>query len=212
MKEMDFSCADCRAAKCNAKEGGRYPDFCLTQSLDEEVKNQVMACYEEPENHRIMAAAADVEFEGYCQWPRVREIAEFAKRMGCRRIGIATCVGLIQEANLAAKAFRSHGLSVFGVACKVGAVAKTDMGLDEKYNAVGCNMCNPILQAELLNREKTELNVIIGLCVGHDSLFTKYAQAPVTTLIAKDRATGHNPAAALYNLDSYFGKRVLGDQ
>ena len=56
---------------------------------------------------------------------------------------------------------------------------------------------------------KTDLNVIIGLCVGHDSLFIKYSKALVTTLITKDRVLGHNPAAALYTSGFYY-KRLLG--
>ncbi len=71
---------------------------------------------------------------------------------------------------------------------------------------IGVNMCNPILQAQLLNKEKTDLNILIGLCVGHDSLFIKYSEAIVTTLIAKDRVLGHNPAAALYLSDTYYSK------
>ena len=46
----------------------------------------------------------------------------------------------------------------------------------------------------------------MGLCVGHDSLFYKYAEGVVTTLITKDRVTGHNPAVVLYQLDSYYSK------
>jgi uncharacterized metal-binding protein len=65
-------------------------------------------------------------------------------------------------------------------------------------------MCNPILQAQVLNSEQTELNILLGLCVGHDSLFLKYAEAPCTVLAVKDRVTGHNPLAALYTLDSYY--------
>jgi len=67
-------------------------------------------------------------------------------------------------------------------------------------------MCNPILQALLLNEEKTDFNIIVGLCVGHDSLFMKYSDALTTTLIAKDRVLGHNPAAALYLSESYYTK------
>ena len=67
-------------------------------------------------------------------------------------------------------------------------------------------MCNPILQARLLNQAKTDLNVVIGLCVGHDSLFYRYSDAYVTTLVTKDRVTGHNPAAALYTSNSYYKK------
>ena len=67
-------------------------------------------------------------------------------------------------------------------------------------------LCNPIGQAELLNRAGTELNVAVGLCVGHDSLFFRHSEAPVTVLVAKDRVTGHNPIAALYTLHSYYKK------
>ena len=69
-------------------------------------------------------------------------------------------------------------------------------------------MCNPILQARLLNQAHTELNVVIGLCVGHDSLFYKYSNAYTTTLVTKDRVTGHNPAAALYTANSYYRKKI----
>lgn len=67
-------------------------------------------------------------------------------------------------------------------------------------------MCNPILQAKVLNKEKTDLNVVVGLCVGHDSLFYKYSDTLVTTAVTKDRVLGHNPAAALYTADSYYSK------
>ncbi|MEE0516086.1 MAG: DUF1847 domain-containing protein [Emergencia sp.] len=211
MDEKKLSCVDCAVTNCEKDIAGRYPAFCLTEKMDETVKADALSCYEEPENFRVMEAAAEVECEGYCQWPRVREIAEFAKKMGFRKIGIATCVGLIDEARTAAKIFRSHGFQVYGAACKVGSVDKTDVGLDEKNNAVGCKMCNPILQAKLLNEEGTQLNVVVGLCVGHDSLFMKYSDALVTTLVTKDRVTGHNPAAALYNSRSYFGPRIMGD-
>ena len=68
------------------------------------------------------------------------------------------------------------------------------------------SMCNPIFQAKLMNHEKTELNILLGLCVGHDSLFFKYAQAPTTVLAVKDRVTGHNPLAAIYTASSYYAK------
>jgi uncharacterized metal-binding protein len=70
-------------------------------------------------------------------------------------------------------------------------------------------MCNPISQAELLNRAGTELNVIMGLCVGHDSLFTKHSKGLVTTLVTKDRVLAHNPVGALHLADTYY-RRVWG--
>lgn len=40
----------------------------------------------------------------------------------------------------------------------------------------------------------------------HDSIFYKYSDALCTTLIAKDRVLGHNPAAAIYQMNAYYSK------
>ena len=136
----------------------------------------------------------------------MEEIAEFAKRMGYKKIGIATCVGLLSEARTAAKIFRHKGFEVYGVACKAGAQPKANGGIPKECEKIGPNMCNPILQAKILNKEKTDLNVVIGLCVGHDSMFYKYSEALCTTLVTKDRVLGHNPVVALYQADSYYSK------
>lgn len=69
-------------------------------------------------------------------------------------------------------------------------------------------MCNPIGQAIFLNKAETELNLILCLCVGHDTLFMKYSEAPVTVFAAKDRVLGHNPMAALYLSDSYYHDKL----
>jgi uncharacterized metal-binding protein len=96
---------------------------------------------------------------------------------------------------------------VVSALCKMGRTPKESIGVrdDQKIN-IGCfeSMCNPIAQAFVMNEEKTELNIIMGLCVGHDSLFLKYAEAPCTVLAAKDRLLGHNPLAAVYTIDTYY--------
>ena len=115
-------------------------------------------------------------------------------------------MGLLKESRTLAAILRSHGFEVYGIACKAGATPKTDVGIPEKCNGIGINMCNPILQAKTLNKAKTDLNVVVGLCVGHDSLFYKYSEAITTTAVTKDRVTGHNPAAALYTADTYYKK------
>lgn len=207
--ETRRSCADCRVKACDA-QGKPYPPFCLTTvQKDDEALRQAMALYEDAKNGEIMRNAAAVEYEFYCKMTRLEETIEFARRMGYRKIGIATCVGLLRETGILTDILRSHGFEVFGVACKAGAVDKTAVGIDEKCREVGANICNPIHQALRLNREKTDMNIVMGLCVGHDSLFYKYAEAPTTTLVTKDRVLGHNPAAALYNASSYY-KRVYG--
>lgn len=202
MDTRKYTCVDCGTTACDSKDGA-YPPFCLTENMDEEVLEKALDAYSE-KDREVMKAAARVEYEGYLKWPRVQEIMEFAKKMDFQKIGIATCVGLIREAGIFAEILRSQGFEVFSVVCKAGAVPKTDMGIDEECNAVGKNMCNPVLQATMMNEEGTDLNVVVGLCVGHDSLFYKHSDAYVTTLVTKDRVTGHNPAAALYTAHSYY--------
>ncbi|MDO4553445.1 MAG: DUF1847 domain-containing protein [Bacillota bacterium] len=205
-KNPGLSCVDCGLTGCN-KRNGTYPDFCLTTHLEEGELDEVLKLYnEDTENQKIMSVAAQVEYEFYNKFTRVEETMEFARRLGAEKLGIATCAGLINESRILAKILRRGGFQVYGTICKVGAVDKELVGIDPQCKKVGAHMCNPILQARLLNKEKTQLNIVVGLCVGHDSLFYKYSEAPVTTLIAKDRVLGHNPAAALYTCNSYYSK------
>ena len=200
------SCIDCAGKGCDDK-GGAYPDFCITANMDPEFLAKTMELYTKNEdNTKIMMAASEVEFENYCKMTRVEEICEFAAKIGAKKLGIATCVGLIQEARIAATIFRNKGFEVVGAACKVGAQPKVSVGIDPAHETVGVNMCNPILQAEILNKEKTDLNVVVGLCVGHDSLFYKHSEALCTTLVTKDRVLAHNPVAALYQADKYYSR------
>ena len=208
------SCADCGVTSCinGTKEEEGYPSFCVTQHIDASFVQDVVKLYDEAENRSVMEAAAGVECDFYCQKTRVEGVIEFARRIGAKKIGIATCAGLIRETRILTKILRHHGFEVYGVACKAGMVKKVDIGMPKEYEKVGINICNPILQAKILNNEQTDLNIVMGLCVGHDSLFYKYAQALTTTLVAKDRVTGHNPAAALYTLESYYKNKLMGEE
>lgn len=206
MDKKELSCVDCGTQNCKFKDR-TYPDFCLTTNLSEDDAKCAAERYEEDRNHEVMVASAEVEYEGYCQWTRVQEIMEFARKIGAKKIGIANCIGLINEARIFARILRANGFEAYSVVCKVEGRAKTSMGIPEKCEQIGPAMCNPILQARLLNQAKTDLNVVIGLCVGHDSLFYRYSDAYVTTLVTKDRVTGNNPAAALYTANSYYKKK-----
>ncbi|MFH1240966.1 MAG: DUF1847 domain-containing protein [Pseudomonadota bacterium] len=145
---------------------------------------------------------------------RMEEICEFAQRMGYKLLGLAFCVGLFTEARIVEEILRDRGFDVVSVICKAGRVPKEVIGVkdDEKvYQGTDESMCNPIYQAKLLNYKQTEFNILLGLCVGHDSLFFKYAQAPTTVLGVKDRVTGHNPLAAIYLSESYYRKIKRAD-
>lgn len=140
---------------------------------------------------------------------RIIEICEFSKRMGYEKLGLAFCIGLAKEAKVVGEIFKEHGFEVVSVLCKAGRSQKEIIGIsdEEKINPGSKEvMCNPVFQAKLLNQEETDFNILMGLCVGHDSLFFKYAEAPTTVLAVKDRVTGHNPLAAIYLSDSYYRK------
>lgn len=140
---------------------------------------------------------------------RIVETCEFAKKMGYQRLGLAFCLGLAKEAGIVEEIFVHHGFDVVSVCCKAGRSSKDLIGIEEEdkiFRGTDESMCNPVFQAMLLNHENVDFNVLLGLCVGHDSLFFKYTQVPTTVLAVKDRVTGHNPLAAVYQADSYYRK------
>ncbi len=150
---------------------------------------------------RIALESARTEAAGYCVATRVEETMDFARRMGWRHLGIAHCVGLMKEARAAREIFTAGGFEVHTVCCKTGSIDKQKVGIADQEKVRPGEfevLCNPVAQAALLAQAGTEFNVVMGLCVGHDSLFFMNSKAPVTVLVAKDRVLGHNPAAALY--------------
>lgn len=162
---------------------------------------------EDDELRRMAVESARTEAAGYGRSTRVEEIMDFARRMGWRHLGIAHCIGLMQEARAAREIFLAGGFEVSTVCCKVGSIDKEDVGLadDEKVRPGEFEpLCSPVGQAALLDEAGTDFNVVIGLCVGHDSMFFANSTAPVTVLVAKDRVLGHNPVAALYTSHSYY--------
>ena len=126
---------------------------------------------------------------------RVQEIKNYALKAGIKRIGIAHCVTFPKEAE-AVKHFLSNEFEVYSVDCKCGRINKHEM--------LGCEgneiMCNPSGQAEFLKENKTELNISMGLCVGHDMVFNQKSASPVTTLVVKDRTSKNNTMETIRNL------------
>ena len=161
------------------------------------------------EDRKVLECAAAVESTTYCQATRIEELLDFSARMGYRRLGIAFCIGLAEEAR-ALHQILAGRFAVFSVCCKVCGMDKEKMGLPQIRENSRETMCNPVGQALLLASENTQLNIIVGLCLGHDILFTRHSQAPVTTLIVKDRVLAHNPAGALYS--GYYKKTKFGLQ
>lgn len=211
MAVCKHSCSDCGVLACRTKEEEKYPEFCLTAAADPTLVEEAVAIYQENEElGEIARVSACIEGEFYGRLTRVEETIEFIKRMGYKKVGIASCVGLMGETRIFAKLLKANKIDYYVVGCKIGAIDKTEIGVpEEKKLNKGCgheSMCNPILQAKTLEREGTDFNIVIGLCVGHDTLFLKYSAAPTTVMIVKDRVLGHNPVAALYTANSMYSR------
>lgn len=204
-----YTCANCGVLACTQEDRSKLPANCPMR--DEELVESTFQRYAEPENQKIFCHSSELEGIGYCRWPRIIEIIEFCQRIGYQKVGLAFCWGLRKEARVIHKILESHGLTVVSVICKTGGIPKERAGIrkefklnPEQFEA----MCNPMTQAALLNKEKTDFNIVVGLCVGHDSLFYKNSDAPVTTLVTKDRVLAHNPVGAIYCAEGYYQKRL----
>ena len=189
-----------KCAQCGHKNCYKIGQNCLGWSV-EDVKDLYYFIFFE-----MMQAAACTEGRYYLKLTRLEESVEFAKLLGTKKIGLAFCIGLAEEAKLI-EAYFAKFFEVHSVCCKVCAVEKNHLGLEPIKDGAKEVMCNPKVQAAVLNKEKTELNFTVGLCVGHDMLFTSASAAPVSCLVAKDRVMAHNPLGAIY---SRYWRRKLG--
>jgi len=227
MKKTNFSCSQCSkvwqksgATNCWSKgkdDRPAKPGNCPSREHLEVIKESFELYKGDSADAKMAQVAARVE--GLCyepvpgseavnaRWTRVEDTIAFAKLMGFEKIGIATCIGLLEETDRLMAILKGQGFTPVSVCCKTGSIDKLELGLEESDKVRPGTFepaCNPVAQAKLLNRAKTELNIIVGLCVGHDILFTKYSEAPVTTLVVKDRVTGHNPVSVLYGQNFYY--------
>ena len=206
-----LDCAGCDVNPC--KTGGRNQTFDgCPMNNSEEILLKASRLFEENEELRKMARAATiVATTGYMKWTRVEETMEFARRLGFKKLGIACCTGLRREGAVLKNILEENGFEVVSAICKTGGVPKEKLGLTDSHKVRPGRfeaMCNPVAQAMLLDSAGSELNIVVGLCVGHDSIFMKTSKAPVTVLIAKDRVLCHNPVAAIYNHQGFYRKKL----
>lgn len=220
MKETTSHCALCgiptteRACKTTPGKGSAVCPTCNHDNL----KAETFQAYENAELREFARQASIQEAQGYAHRdqdysqlkpvkPRIEEIIEFAQKMNYTHLGLAFCIGLRNEAKIVERLLLQRGFKVSSVICKIGNIDKNELGLADTEKIVINTpeaMCNPVFQARVLNEEKTEFNIIIGLCVGHDSILFQQSEAPCTVFAVKDRLLGHNPLAAIYTLDSYY--------
>ena len=175
-------------------------------------KDEMKKLYTDKTDKKMHRISTEIEAEKpYTTVTRLEEIIEFSQMMGYKKIGIAFCSGLKKEAETLHKILE-RDFEVFSVCCKMCSIDKPELGLPRikwlditnKHEA----MCNPIGQATILNESETDINIEVGLCIGHDMIFQKHSKAPVTVFIVKDRKLAHNTAGSIDNI--YYKKYVFG--
>ncbi|MEM1585918.1 MAG: DUF1847 domain-containing protein [Candidatus Bathyarchaeia archaeon] len=215
-------CAKCETVYCVSSSMEEInkkllPNFCPMRNAEQIIRS-AQAIYGDEYMRKMYLASSIVEKRAYevvggrlmPVYPRIRELIEFCKIIDAKKLGVAFCTGLNDEAARVVAVLEESGFTVLSVRCKCGAIDKTSLSVPREYKIGDPSRyeaaCNPIAQAQILNEARTDLNVIVGLCIGHDILFTMHSRAPVTTLIVKDRLLGHNPVIALY---SNYHKNII---
>ena len=224
-KNLYPMCAKCTQRLCSPSievneehPTDKAPLFCPMKLMPEVIEKSVYE-YDRPEVREFARLASVQEFECYehlphglrTKIPRIEELVQFAHKCGYKRLGIAHCGGLDNEARMLTDILENNGFEVVSVRCKVGATPKERIGIKAGEKIRGPDsfeaMCSPIAQAEILNQADIDMAIMLGLCIGHDTLFIKYCRVPMTVIAVKDRVFGHNPLAALYLSNSaYYGR------
>ena len=165
----------------------------MAEVFSEKALAKAKEIYANDEEVKKLVEASDaLKADGKGQYTRIQEVMSFIKHKGYKKVGFAHCAGFKAEADTLVEIFAGNGIELLAVPCF----------LDGKS-------CNSIGQAMILNEAGTEFNIVMGLCMGHDVIFSKFSKAPFTVLGIKDRVAFHNPIAPLYN--SSWRKKLSKD-
>lgn len=219
-KKLVSNCAACGVQKCifpGRKEP--RPKFCPITLYEEEAEKAKELLFSEKaigtEDYKLNMAAEFVLHQAVDDdygptLTRFEEIMEYARFMKWNKIGLGTCLALVEETKETDRILRANGFEVVSVMCMAAGNRRHDSGMGWQCKfLMGIPFCNPIMQALVLNKEETEFNISMGLCIGHDILFQKYSKAPVTVFAIKDRVLANNPTMALYTANLYYFNRLL---
>ncbi len=185
----DFDCLACIEKDCLA---GKRCMFIENIKLPAESK----------EKKEMLDSAMDISLEEERKLCRLSELVYFALEMKYKKIGVAYCTDLVEPTEILVNVLRRF-FKVYPVCCKIGGknVSGNEVPIESSKIA-----CNPQGQAEVLNNIGTDLNVIVGLCIGADCILAQASAAPVTTLFVKDKSLANNPIGAVYS--DYYLREV----
>ncbi|RJP19843.1 MAG: DUF1847 domain-containing protein [Candidatus Abyssobacteria bacterium SURF_5] len=199
MEQMTPQCAECLSKLCVLGPSENGPEFCVMRTTPE-LFDEARAIVANPDIQKMFRGVARTWKDSKLSKNRIEEIVIYARNMGFKKLGLAFCLGLSGEAEVVSALFKKAGFDVVSGCCMTGGFSSDDVGLpkeDKIYTDGRQPQCNPVGQALMMNKYGTQLNVMLGLCVGDDALFIKHSLAPITILAVKDRIHAHNPLAAI---------------
>ncbi len=176
-----MNCTACVPHTC------RQSQSCQAERFDH---SETLAAYHQAEVQKLIQTAAQLVDGRAGELSRVEEILEFVQLRGYRKVGLAYCWGLETWAQQLSSLFKARGLSLTAVSCTVGGMAQSEVNQNSDRPGVSCN---PLSQARQLNAEGVDFAIQMGLCLGHDILFTKEFSGDQTVLVVKDRRFDHRP-------------------
>lgn len=197
-----FTCATCKKRSCLLYDQKNPPLNCPMQ--DQITLQECKKAYFDNDGGKLYLSTFETAAEAKeLNETRLLEAIRFAKKNGWKKIGIAHCIGFCKEAAVASKLIKNAGLECESVVCTNGGInlceytSIPENHLDDKEHnyAVGCN---PIGQAKYLEKANTDFNLIFGLCVGHDALFTKHSHVLTSVIMVKDRSRYRDSVVGLF--------------
>ncbi len=199
MEQRPPQCAQCPPKLCVMGPSEEGPNPCPMKTAPD-VFEESRSTVADPAIQKMFRGVATTWKDSKLSKDRIEEIMIYARNMGFKRLGLAFCIGLSDQAEVVSAVFEKGGFEMVSACCMTGGFSSDDVGLPEEdkvYREGRQPQCNPVGQALLMNKWKTDLNVLVGLCVGDDAIFIKHSAAPVTVLAVKDRVNAHNPLAAI---------------
>lgn len=178
-----------------SRDSAKIPSACPTRAMPEVFEKAGETYRKEGEDARTLwKAFSRLVGTGGASRSRVEHIIEFSTSAGFKTIGIAGCVRYITEMQFLRKLFAKYGFESHVAVCKMDGLGFDDIRIEKESDWI---ICNPLAQAELLNGLQCDLNVTLGLCMGHDLIFGKYSEAYVTNLVVKEKISDDAPSQTI---------------
>lgn len=199
MVDRPPQCAKCPSKLCLMGPSDDGPNDCpmkTSPDIYDDARNIVA----QPDVQHMFRGVATTWRDTALSKNRIEEVITYAQNMSFKKLGLAFCIGLADQAKVVSALFEDRGFDVISGCCMTGGFSSDDVGLskEDKIYADGRQpQCNPVGQALIMNKCETDLNVLLGLCVGDDALFIKHSDAPITVLAVKDRIHAHNPLGSI---------------